>query len=477
MAGVRSIFEIGKGALTANQLALQTISHNIANVDTPGYTREETILQTSTPLPSALGLLGNGVKVSQVRRFIDRYLNDTIRNKNTDLQFQKTSEQYLQQMESILNEDNSKLTTNLTGFFNAWQDLSTDPASVPPRVALAATGGNLARSIRSVYGDMRALQSEINSTVGQEIDGINRITGTIAELNRRIADGGTDGAANDYLDQRTELVKELSGKLNIVSFEDDKGRITIMAADGKSLVDGNYHWNLKVSDPNATGKFRVNWEDSASGKLTDITSDITSGTLGSLLHARDVDAQSFVDQLNALAKTIMTQVNQIHESGYNLNGTTGIAFFKPLTQNYAADMNVSDEVQNEVNNIAATSSTDRPTDNDIALAIAGLGEANLSFTVGGTSLQVRPVDFVASMLSGVGQLTKNAQDLVTYQTNTMNVLTQQQQAVSGVSLDEEITNMMQYQRAYQASAKLISTADALLATVLGMVGVTSASNV
>jgi flagellar hook-associated protein 1 len=476
MSGVRSIFEIGKGALTANQLALQTVSHNIANVDTPGYTRQQTLLQTTTPIPSAMGLLGNGVKVTEVRRFIDKYLNDTIRNKNTDMQFQKTSEQYLQQMEGILNEDNSQLTKNLTGFFNAWQDLSTDPASVPPRVALATQGENLARGIRTVYSDLRGLQREINSTIGQEVDNINRMTTTIADLNQRIADGGTDGRANDYLDQRAELVKELSGKLNIVSFEDKDGRITIMTADGKSLVDGYYHWNLKVSDPDATGNFHVNWEDSSSGKLTDITSDVTSGAMGGLLHERDVDAQSFIDQLNALAKTIMTSVNGIHTSGYNLNQTTGIAFFKSLTQDYAANMDVSDQVQNDVNNIAATSSLDRPTDNDIALGIAGLGEANLSFTVNSSTTQARPVDFVSSILSRVGQLTKNAQDLVTYQTNTMNVLTQQQQAVSGVSLDEELTSLMQYQRAYQASAKLISTADSLLLTVLGMVGV-NAGNV
>jgi flagellar hook-associated protein 1 len=133
MAGVRSILDIGKSAVLANELALQTLSHNIANVDTPGYTREGAVLQTALPVPSPVGLLGNGVNVAKVRRFVDNYLNDTIMKKNTDLQFQKTSEQYLGQMESILNESNSQLTQNLTGFFNAWQDLSTDPTSVPAR--------------------------------------------------------------------------------------------------------------------------------------------------------------------------------------------------------------------------------------------------------------------------------------------------------------------------------------------------------
>ena len=467
MAGVRSVFDIATTALTTSQLALQTVSHNIANVDTPGYARQEAVLQESTPLPSPVGPLGNGVKVSEIRRYVDKYLEDTITNKNSDLQFQKTSEQYLQQIEGILNEDNSGLTTNITGFFNAWHDLSTDPTSVPSRVTLETQGENLAGSIRRVYSDLRGLQSEINNTVGQEVDNVNRITTTIASLNQRISEAGTDGQANDYLDQRTELLKELSGDLGIVSFEDKNHNVTVLGPDGKPLVDLNKHWNLTVSDPNATGSFSVNWEDS-NGNLSNITPDIKTGTLGSLLHERDVDAQGFVDQLNALAKTITAQVNQIHETGYNLNQTTGISFFKPVTQNYAANMDVSDEIKNDVSNIASTSSPDRPTDNDVTLGIAALGEANVPFTVNGSTTQTTPVDFVSSMLGRVGELSKNAQDLVQYQDNTMTLLKSQREAVSGVSLDEELTNMMQYQRAYQASARLISVADEMLVTVLGI---------
>jgi flagellar hook-associated protein 1 FlgK len=474
MAGVRSIFEIGKNALLANNLTLQTISHNVANVNTPGYTREETVLQTAMPNASSAGLIGNGVKVSEIRRFVDKYLNDTIMKKNTDLQFQTTSAQYLQQMESILNEDNAQLAQRLTVFFNAWQDLSIDPTSVPSRVALEAQGENLARSIRSVYSDLRVLQRQINSMVGQTVDDVNRITTVLAELNGRIGEAGKDGQANDYLDQRTELLKQLSGALGIVSFEDDNGGITVLTSDGRSLVDGNNHWNLQVSDPDATGLFRINWEDSK-GNLSDITSNMKTGTLGSLLQERDVNAQGFVDQLNALAQTIITEVNQIHETGYSLNQTTGIAFFKPLTQNYAADIAVSDDVKNDVNNISSTSSLGRPTDNDIALGIVGLGDARLLFTVNGRIMQTTPVDLVTSMLSSIGELTANAQDLVTYQTNTMSTLTKQQQSVSGVSLDEELTNLMQYQRAYQASAKLISIADDFLVTILGMVGAANGS--
>jgi flagellar hook-associated protein 1 FlgK len=465
VAGVRSIFDIAKGALTANQLALQTVSHNIANVDTKGYARQEAVLEESMPLPSPVGLLGNGVKVIEVRRYIDKYLENTIVKKRTDLEFQKTSGKYLEQMEGILNEDNSKLTENMTQFFNAWQELSTDPSGIPARIALLTRGENLARGIRTVYRDLRGLQSEINQTIGQEVDSINRITTSIADLNQRIFDGAGDGEANDYLNRRTELLKELSGKLEIVSFEDNFGRITVMTGKGKALVDGLNHWNLQAHDPQGTGFSRIAWEDSG-GNLSDITSDIESGTLGALLTERDVHAEEFIDQLNGLAQTIMNVVNQTHEAGYNLNQTSGISFFKPLTQSYAADIDVSAEIKNDVNNIASTSSPDRPTDNDIALQIAALGEADLTFTANGTTVTTTPAHFVSSILAGVGELTRNSIDSEEYQQNTMNLLEKQREGVSGVSLDEELTNLMQYQRAYQAAARLITVADELLVTLM-----------
>lgn len=465
MAGVRSIFDIARGALTASQLSLQTVSHNIANVNTKGYARQEAALEEAMPLPGPTGYLGNGVKVSQIIRYVDKFIEATIAKKNTDLGFQKASEKYLQQMEGILNEDNAKLSQNVTAFFNAWQELSTDPASITPRTALKSAGENLARSIRTVYHDLRGLQREIDHTVAQEIENVNRITTTIAELNQRIFDGGMVGDANDYLNQRQQLLTELSEKLDVVAFEDEFGRLTVLTGKGKTLVDAFNHWNLKAYDSEGEGFYRVHWEDSQ-GNLADITSDVDRGTLGALLQERDVDAESFIDQINAFAKTIAEEVNRIHEDGYNLNQTTGIPFFEPLTQNFAAQMDISDEIGDDPTNIAATSSPDRPTDNDIALAIAALGTSDLAFDVNGDTVNTTVSEFVSSMLGRVGALTRNATDLVEYQQNTMDLLTKQREAVSGVSLDEEMTNIIKFQRAYEAAARLITVADEMLKTII-----------
>lgn len=465
MAGIRSIFDIARGALTATQLSLQTVSHNIANVNTKGYARQEAALEEAMPLPGPVGYLGNGVKVSQIVRYIDRFIEATIAQKNTDLGFQKASEKYLQQMESILNEDSAKLSQSLTAFFNAWQELSTDPASITPRIALLTAGENLARCIRTVYQDLRGLQREIDQTVAQEIESVNRITTTIAQLNQRIFDGGMVGDANDYLNQRQELLKELSGKLDVVAFEDEFGRLTVLTGKGKTLVDGFNHWNLKAYDMEGEGFYRICWEDSQ-GNLADITVDVNRGALGALLTERDVNGEYFVEQINALAKTITEQVNRIHENGFNLNFTTGISFFKTLGRNYAAQMDVSADIRDDPMNVAATSSPDRPTDNDIALALAALGTGNLRFNVNGNNVDATATQFVASILSRVGALARNASDLVEYQQNTMDLLTRQREAVSGVSLDEEMTNLIKFQRAYEAAARLITVADEMLKTLI-----------
>ncbi len=465
MAGVRSVLDIAKGALTASQLALQTISHNIANANTEGYARQKAVLGEAMPLPSPVGLMGNGVRVEEIRRYVDKFLDNTITKKQTDLEFQKTSEKYLEQMEGILNEDNSNLTQNITSFFNAWHELSTDPASIPARTALVTSGENLARGIRTLYADLRELQREMDNSIDQEVDSINTITTELAELNRRIFDGGMAGDANDYLNQRTQLLKELSGKLDVVSFEDDFGRITVMTGKGKVLVDGYNQWNLRTYDPDTTGFSSIAWEDAA-GNLSDIASDIEGGTLGALLECRDIHAEGFIDQLDAVAKTLIDSVNAIHETGYNLNQTTDISFFKPLDRYYAANIDVSAEIKDDVNNIAATSSGDRPTDNDIALRIAALNEADLAFTANGITVNTTPAHYVSSIVAGVGELKRNASDLVQYQENTLGLLDKQRESVSGVSLDEELTNLIQYQRAYQAAAQLISVADELLQTLI-----------
>jgi flagellar hook-associated protein 1 len=468
---ISSILNIAKNALSVNQSAVQVTSHNISNANTEGYARQEVRLEEETPTLIGTCLLGNGVKVSGVLRYYDKYLDQQISEKNTDLGEQQIYQKYFERIESILNEDSTSLTDNITNFFNAWQDLSVDPQSVSVREGIASSGQNMNRSINNIYNGLKNIQIELNDNVNMEIDDVNRIIASIADLNNKIFAGSAgSGEANDYLDKRTQYVKELSGIMDVTSFEDQYGRMTVMTSKGKTLVDGGKSWELGVMNDATTGFYNVGWKDS-SGNLTDITDYINGGSLHGLIEMRDGQINDFIADIDELARVIITEVNDIHEDGYSLNHTEkfpidtpdGISFFKNITENYAKNIDLSDEVKADLKNIAASSEAESgtPIGNSIALDIAALIDGNL-FNSGTATV----VNYTSSITNKIGQLSKGANDSAQYSDDTMQAMVKQRESVSGVSLDEEMANLMKYQYAFQASSRLFTIADELFQSIL-----------
>lgn len=463
---ITSILNIAKNSLLATQTSIQTTSHNIANVNTKGYSRQEAVLEEATPIPTDIGFMGDGVRVKGIIRYADKHLENVIADKNSSLDQYETVEKYLTRIESVYNDNNSQLSSKISQFFNGWHDLSTDPTSVPVRTNIAMKGENLARTIRDMYDELKGLQLELDNNITREVGEINNLLKSIAELNNKVFQGGISGGeAGDYMDQRAELFKSLSGKMDVMSVEDPHGRLTILTGQGKVLVDGNQHWDLAAIQNGQTGFQDVAWTDS-SGNKVDITGEIRAGKLKALMDTRDSTiGDTLIGDLDELARSLMTEVNQIHRGGVNLNGTTDVPFFTVLTGDYAKDMRVNQTVAGDVRNIASTSSALNPTDNDIAVAMAALGEQTLSIngmptTFGG---------YVASMVSDVGQLTSNAKDAAEYERDTMQIMEKQREAISGVSIDEEMANLIKFQHAYTASARLFTIADKLFETLVNMV--------
>ena len=464
---IASILNIARSAMFAQQASIQISSNNIANVNTKGYCRLDPDLREAPLIPTDYGLLGNGVEIAGFIRYFDKFLETSIAQRNTDLQEQKTSVTYFERIESILNEDSSRLATNVTEFFNSWQELSADPSNLARRTSLVAKGENLARTIRNIYSELNGLQRELDQQVQGEVDEINRLTASIADLNQKIIELGSasQGEASDYLNQRAELLKELSGKMKVVSFEDQAGGLTVLTENGRTLVDRTNSWKLRTQQDPATGFRNIAWDDGA-GNLSDMTGAISSGKLKALLDMRDQHlGNGFIADINNLAQTIITEVNSRHVEGYGLNGSTNIAFFAQATSDFARDMNLSVEVKTDVQYIAAASSLGDFSGNDNALRIASLIDADLM--IGGQS--TRFSTYISTVMSNIGDLTKNAQDLSDHQESAMTVMEQQRESRSGVSIDEELTKLMKYQYAYQAAARLISVADEMFQEILGVV--------
>jgi flagellar hook-associated protein 1 FlgK len=466
--GISSIMDIAKGALFAQQTALQVISNNVANVNTEGYMRQTAVLDESESIQTAFGQLGNGVTVRKVMAIYDKYLEASVAKENNATEEWKTYESYFGRIESVLNEDNTSLTANITKFFNAWQTLSTDPTSNTARTNVGIEGENVTRSIRNIYGELGSIQTEANNNVKQTVDEINGILQSIAQLNAKIYEsiGGSNDAT--VVSQMTQLVKELSGIINIQTFTDQNGGLAIMTSDGKLLVDRGIVNELGAEIP-ATGDFyRVVWNGSSSASM-DITDSIKSGSgsLKSFIDIRDNQIPKFMTTINDLAKSLITEVDNLHYTGYNANGTNEIYFFKhlnPTIQNVAAKIDVSDEVKADVGNIAATSSLTSTAGNDIALALADLGSSSITIGVRDTTY----TDYAASVASSIGSLSKNAQDISEYHQNLLSTVQAQRDSVSGVTIDEEMTNLIKYQYAYQAAARLLNTADTLFSSLLAI---------
>ncbi|MCX5807266.1 MAG: flagellar hook-associated protein FlgK [Proteobacteria bacterium] len=467
---ISSILNIAKNSLTVNQVAVQVTSHNISNVNTEGYSRQVAILEEEAPSLIGSCLLGNGVKASGVKRYYDKYLDQQISKKNMELGEQQVYQKYFERIESVLNEDSTKLTNNITEFFNAWQELSTDPQNVAVREGIVSSGRNMNRSIKNIYNELKSIQIEQNDNIRMEVTEINRIVASIADLNDKIFEGSAGSSeANDYLDKRNQYVKELSSKIDITSFEDQYGRMTVLTSAGKTLVDGGMSWELDTTNDGATGFYKIAWKDS-SGNLADITDYISGGSLRGLIEMRDGQLNDFIADIDELARVIITEVNSIHENGYTLNHTAtvpdapdGISFFKEITENYAKNIDFSDEVKADLKNIAASSETDSgaPIGNNIALDIAALMDENL-FNAGTETI----VNYTSSITNDIGQLTKGAKDFAQYSEDTMQAMEKQRESVAGVSLDEEMANLMKYQYAFQASSRLFSVADELFQSIL-----------
>jgi len=453
--------EIARKALQSSQYAMDVTAHNIANANTPGYTRQRVILGTTEPFPAPYwnrpliqGQLGTGVEVKSIERVRDNYFDGQIRKENQSLGSWEVKEHALQQLETIFNEPSEASLLNLMGeFWNSWQQLSKNPESVSVRTALIETARMLATSLNQLDAKMARLQDNLNEQLAVKVSDINDMTARIASINKDVLRVKAYGAQpNDLMDERDQLIDQLSKIADVQVTELDNG-VTLVYLNGRQLVSEYSSQKLQVaSNPLNNGYYDVQWAtDGANATLY-------GGELKGLIEARDVIVSKYRDDINALASTLVTEVNNLHQSGYGLDGNTGWNFFDPANIK-ASNISLSSDLD-DPNHIAAASSwvaPGNPGDNTNALAIAQLKNALLMS--GGT---ITTDDYYRSVVTNLGVESQEAARMVTNGKLYYDLIDSHRQSVSGVSLDEEATNMIKYQRAYQAAARVITVFDDML---------------
>ncbi|WP_018249197.1 flagellar hook-associated protein FlgK [Orenia marismortui] len=494
MSSTFSGIELSKRALAAQQKSLEVVGHNIANANNENYSRQVAIQSATDPYTVAstngspnAGQIGTGVEVSSIERIVDQYINQNLRNNQQSLSKWSTINDGLGYVESIFNELSSGgLTTNLNNFFDSFQELNNNPTDASVRETVVQNSITLTTQINQISDSLETYRDQLGSEVETSVDKFNSITSEIASLNAQIAAVEDDSTnANDLMDKRDAKLDELS-KLADIDYSFNNNQVNVRL-NGATVVQDISQFELIPSDPlpKTPDTAKVvstdsdgNPIDSTNYKLKYYTFevsgnevDINSGKIGGLLQLRGDDklkegkfnggiVDYMVNNLDKLTGELAQEVNALHQTGVDLNGNSGIDFFQFDGDIKAGNIQVNSDLIDDPNLIAASKSGEEG-DGVIALQIAQLkDEKDVVNGSNGFS------DFWQTQASQLGVDINRAAQMESNQQVLVNDLQTRKEEESGVSLDEEMTKMIQYQQGYNAAAKVVSTIDEMLDTLV-----------
>ncbi|UVT14563.1 MAG: flagellar hook-associated protein FlgK [Nitrospira sp.] len=333
MIGLSSLFDIARSALTTSQQALAVTGHNVANVNTPGYSRQEAVLTERPPLDGQPGMAGTGVMATTIRRYTDQFINRQLTISQQDLGRLASSKDELFRLQNLFGDSNNQgIAARMNDFFSALQDVSTNPGELAARSVVLANARQLASSINQASTDLVTSRQSLNFQVKQTVGEINSLSKQIAELNSQIVRAEVSGQnANDLRDQRELALNELATRIDITTVESGTGALTVFAARGQVLVEnGSIRELTAVEDPDNDGLFSVGYSTGGTRPLS-IDALISNGRLRSLLDVRDTTVRNLETSFDRMAATLANAVNVIHRQGYGLDGSTGQDLFGPAT--------------------------------------------------------------------------------------------------------------------------------------------------
>jgi flagellar hook-associated protein 1 len=470
MLGLFGTLNLGTHALQAQRTGVEVAGQNLANVNNPAYARQRVQFQTSYALPTAIGPQGSGVEVAEIRQLRDALVDGQIVSEESVGGYWEAQQRALQNAQAGLGEylnsadgtsatsgtgSASGLADELTGLFNAFQSVATAPTSLADRQALVAQGQAVAVRFNQSAQHLDALTASLNSSVSADVTAANKLLTAIAALNNQIARAEFDsgGLANDLRDLRQQQIEELSKLVNLETGVEPNGALSV-SIGGVTMVSGRDVLDTLETVDAGGGRLLVG----AATAGTTLT--LTGGSMQGAMDARDGLVQTLRSDLDTLAASLLSTVNTLHRPGYSLSGSTGADFF---TGTDAASLGVNTTLKDDPSLIQAAGSPGAVGDNTVALALAHLADQPQP-SLGNQAFGLAYGQTVANLGHGLAQA--NSQ-LASHEA-VKNLLSRQRDAVSGVSLDEEMSDLVRYQRAYEASARIVTTIDEMLDTVLSL---------
>jgi flagellar hook-associated protein 1 len=453
-----SPFEIGRRALNASQMGLQVTGNNIANVNTPGYTRQAAKL---APTPGD-GLSLRGVSIEGVQVFRDRLIESRLQTETAISGRLTGKRDTLAAVDMALSEtDSAGVSSALAEFFNAYGNLEAHPTSVAARATVVAKGSSLAATFNSTRQRLVDIRNAANASLESTITEANELAQQVASLNKQIniADN-SNGETSSLRDQRGEVVRKLSELIGTRAIENQDGTVTLTLGDGQALVMADRATSLTL-EPDTNGVYAVLFNGEAAvfneGRARGIQEGLS-------------EINGHITAIDELAASLADRVNTLHTSGSDFNGNAGTPFFTvpaggaPIT---AANLSISSSIVSDPTLVVASANGAGTGDASVARAISGL----LTDTSSQAGSRVGTFNNIfASIVGDAGSSLKTVEDALVTQQSILAQTSAQREAISGVSLDEEAINLMQYQKAYEAAARFLKIADEMTQAILALGG-------
>jgi flagellar hook-associated protein 1 FlgK len=453
MSSLFGTLSIASGALAAEQGAMDATTNNVANANTPGYSRLRPDLIESNPVVVGSVTYGQGVTLQKLESLRDPILQLRIQEETQQQGQLNTFVSALQQAQVQFTTSSSDIGSQISNFFSSLNQLSTDPTNLSLRQGVLTAAGNLATVFNHTSDNLTQQQSSIDLNVSQAVQQVNTLTGQIAAVNTQISQlQGVGQDASAFIDQRDVLIGQLSGLIDVSSIKSDNG-LTLTTSNGTALVVGGQSFALSTQT-NASG-----FQD-VYAQGVDITSKLTSGQLAGSIQVRDQTIPGLISSLDTLAAGLANGLNTANKTGFDLNGNPGgNIFVPPAVSGQGAAANLAVQITDPAL-IAASSDGTAGSNGNVAVLSAVQNQS----VAGGQT----PIEYYSNIVFGIGNAVSTSSAELSSSQLILNQLNDQRGSISGVSLDEEAGNMVQYQRAYDAAANVVTTINDMLYTVINM---------
>lgn len=465
---VSSILGTSARALNAYSGALSVIGNNVANAANDDYARQRVQFATLSPDRTGGVETGRGLFLSDVEQVVNTFIENRLTEGYQDKGESQAVFEFLRSTDSIFSEfEGSGLNSAMAQFFDAWTGLAAEPGNITSRNTVLSSAQNMINIFNQYAEAINTMQNTIDDEIDSLIPLINNALSEIQELNFTIQSSET--AALNYLDERRKVVNELAGYIDVRVVESDDA-LQVYTKAGNPLVNGDTLATLSTT-PNGTTNF-LDVVYTLGGTTATITNTLQDGRLAGLIDVRDNYISNYLTEINRMAYTMVDQVNTLHNAGFDLDGNGGGDFFADIlladigtaAQDIALDANVDGDARNVV---ASDNAAEVPGNNAQALLIAAIAESTtIDFDPGAGTDNNSFTGHLGDLLAEIGSDGLIAESTYEFHENILNQVLLERSEASGVNMDEEEINLIKFQSAFQASARLVQVADSLLQSIL-----------